>query len=87
MGRAKGLLLPKICQNHIIALRILPSKVSPDEAKENSKPTEKKTQQKWWTEVFEPERGFIHVIKQNLGSYDSKLFTCNAQASYFPERV
>lgn len=45
-GESKGplytLLLPKVCQNQIIALRIFLSKVrsSPDKAKENSKPTE-----------------------------------------------
>lgn len=47
-GESKGplytLLVPKVCQNQIIALRIFLSKVrsSPDEAEENSKPTEKK---------------------------------------------
>lgn len=94
-GESKGplytLLLPKVCQNQIIALRIFLSKVrsSPDKAKENSKPTElpPPPPPKWWTEVFKPERSFIHVINQNPGSYDSKLFTRNAQTSYFPERV
>lgn len=40
-----------------------------------------------FTEELKSERGFIHMITQNLGSYDSKLFTLTAQASYFLERV
>lgn len=45
-GPPYTLLLPKVCQNQVIALSIFLSKVrsSPDEAKENSKSTEKKPQ-------------------------------------------